>query len=596
MLRRRPLLLLGLVLAVGVWLILALFMGPRRVPIPIPAAKAVVFDPFQSAPLRPYGRFLDALRARDTRALEDLLPASSGYLTYRILLALAQDGSLPASARAGYFKRALTLRVVNPLAKKENRKLELSYAQVAEQAGLKQDAVAAYRQALPDKAAVSGLKRLADPLKLADVFLQAGRYQGALNALAGRHVPSIAAPAYRALGQNQQALAAYERWLAEDPDSATARYGKARALLALGKYAQADALFAALPGAAALYGRALVAEHEKRPDEAITYLLRTGEAAYMWRATGLLEQKQRFAEAIGVYLKIAEMNSSYADDAAYRALVLARRTNDQSAAAKAEKLLPAFSFLGQQEGKPLGLPQTESSLPPVPSVLELANALARANDLPDALGELRFALRAAPDEQTSDAIGQALEAYGAYYQAQRAAESYLQKGSQDLRTWKLAYPQAYASSVLTQAKTWDVAPALIWAVMRQESRFYPRAVSSANAQGLMQVIPSTWNWLAGLLGESPADPFDPAANIRYGAFYLHRLLQQFHGDLELVVPAYNGGPGYVGRLYASSQVNKDKADFLRFIDKSQTREYLQQVLLNYEVYRALYPPAQAARK
>jgi soluble lytic murein transglycosylase len=124
--------------------------------------------------------------------------------------------------------------------------------------------------------------------------------------------------------------------------------------------------------------------------------------------------------------------------------------------------------------------------------------------------------------------------------------------------------------------------------MRQESAFYPRAISVADAQGLMQVIPSTWTWLAELRQETPGDPFDPATNVRYGVYYLRRLMDRFDGDLELVVAAYNRGQGYISRLYQGSVVNSDRDEFYRFIDAFETREYLQIVMHNYQVYRLLY--------
>ncbi|MEI2422272.1 transglycosylase SLT domain-containing protein, partial [Arthrospira platensis SPKY2] len=86
--------------------------------------------------------------------------------------------------------------------------------------------------------------------------------------------------------------------------------------------------------------------------------------------------------------------------------------------------------------------------------------------------------------------------------------------------WRLAYPRAYADAVVAHAASFGVEPALVWAVMRQESAFSPVAVSTSNAQGLMQVIPSTWTWLAELQREPPGDPFDPDTNVRYGTYYL----------------------------------------------------------------------------
>ena len=308
----------------------------------------------------------------------------------------------------------------------------------------------------------------------------------------------------------------------------------------------------------------------------------------MWGATDLLEAQNRAEDTIPLYLELAGMGSSYADDAAYRALVLAERYGDDAAAQRARALLPAFSYFGLREGLGLGLPQT-SSLPELePPVLALADALMGAHDPEAAVGELLFALRDARGEAATVAIAEKLQALGEFRQSARAAETYIERGSRDLRTWRTAYPRAYPSLVSAQAALREIEPELIWAVMRKESRFYPQAVSHTGAEGLMQFVSLTWDWVAELLGETPGDPFNPEDNIRYGAFYLRWLTDYFGGDLERVVPSYNGGQGYIGRLFESEPIGGDKTEFYRFIDRAEPREYLQSVLLDYEIYKELY--------
>jgi soluble lytic murein transglycosylase len=108
--------------------------------------------------------------------------------------------------------------------------------------------------------------------------------------------------------------------------------------------------------------------------------------------------------------------------------------------------------------------------------------------------------------------------------------------------------------------------------------------------GLMQVTPPTWDWLGQLQKDAPpADPFDPTANIRYGAYYLGFLMRQFQGDTALAVSSYNRGQGYIGRLFDGPEVKRNMNDLYRNIDSVETREYMQSVLVNIAVYRALYP-------
>src|SRR5690606_40764615 len=83
--------------------------------------------------------------------------------------------------------------------------------------------------------------------------------------------------------------------------------------------------------------------------------------------------------------------------------------------------------------------------------------------------------------------------------------------------------------------------------------------------------------------------FDVSTNIAYGATYLAWLDNYFDGDIELVIASYNGGQGYVRRLFTSDFVAENKDEFYREIDRSETREYLQRVYENLAVYRALYP-------
>ena len=125
--------------------------------------------------------------------------------------------------------------------------------------------------------------------------------------------------------------------------------------------------------------------------------------------------------------------------------------------------------------------------------------------------------------------------------------------------------------------------------MRQESRFDPGAFGYVAERGLMQILPATQDWIAEQLGEeiSPGEAFTPQASVRMGAWYLRYLLDYYHGDLELTVAAYNGGPGNVD-AWRDDPLVANRADFIRWIGFGQTREYLENVSLNYRVYQALY--------
>jgi len=97
----------------------------------------------------------------------------------------------------------------------------------------------------------------------------------------------------------------------------------------------------------------------------------------------------------------------------------------------------------------------------------------------------------------------------------------------------------YEELIQEAALRFALAPALIRAVIRTESAFNASAVSSAGAQGLMQLMPE----LANEMGVT--DPFDPRENIMAGSQYLSALLTDYAGDVELALASYNAGPGAV---------------------------------------------------
>ena len=580
-------LLLGLILGLVLALLLPA-LGGRQRPPGFAEVRVSTVDPYESEVLEPYGRFRDAVAAGDTATLAELA-SGRDFLAYRAALTLARDPALAPAARLGHYQRMLVLRLDDPLARSERRSLHLEMARVAEAAGDAAVAVASYREALPEDEAVEALKRLqTNPYRLANSFLQDRLNRLALEALGGLTAPSIEAPAHRALGEYGPALDAYERWLQEQPGNLDARFGQAWSTYYLGDLDAADSLFAALPGSNALYGRAIIANRQGNLDRAVTLLTQTGEARWLWLATGLLEARDRYQEALPIYLRLARGGSSYADDAAYRALVLAGRLGEGVAAAEAEALVPAGSFFGLKLGKGVVVPEGSTLDDVSPAALELARALIFVNDPEAAVGELLFALRQADTEPETVAIGEMLQSLGEFHRSQRAAQRFVSAGSREARTWRLAYPGAYPELVVREATGQDLEPELLWAIMRQESLFFPTAVSHTNAKGLMQVIPSTWNWLADLQNEPPGDPFDPADNIRYGAYYLGFLMNYLDDDPELVVSSYNRGQGYIKRLFEGPVVGQDKDELYREIDAFGTREYLQRVMVNYEIYKALY--------
>ncbi|HET7130344.1 MAG TPA: lytic transglycosylase domain-containing protein [Gaiellaceae bacterium] len=120
---------------------------------------------------------------------------------------------------------------------------------------------------------------------------------------------------------------------------------------------------------------------------------------------------------------------------------------------------------------------------------------------------------------------------------------------------RIRYPLRYSEYVRVHARAHELDPALMAAVIYQESKFQPSVESSSGAIGLMQLTPSTARGIAIRTGGSAfrtSDLYDPEINIRYGAWYLDNLFAKYH-DERLVLAAYNAGQGNVDRWLSHGQ-------------------------------------------
>ena len=155
-----------------------------------------------------------------------------------------------------------------------------------------------------------------------------------------------------------------------------------------------------------------------------------------------------------------------------------------------------------------------------------------------------------------------------------------------------AYPVEYEAAIRLRAGAEGIDPAWPAAVILAESSYRPEAVSSANAQGLMQLLPDTAEWIAEKFGETYAEGclFDPEVNIRYGCWYLGYLYRRFGGDIACATAAYHAGQGRVDEWLNSPEYSPDGAT-LAAIPSQATDTYVKRVLKYYEKYKELYAQA-----
>ncbi len=157
-----------------------------------------------------------------------------------------------------------------------------------------------------------------------------------------------------------------------------------------------------------------------------------------------------------------------------------------------------------------------------------------------------------------------------------------------LAVWRTAYPLPFEQSVKGAAARHRLDPMLVAGVIRQESAFQADAVSRAGAEGLMQVLPKTGRKLARRLklGYAHARLFDPEYNLRLGTLYLADLLEML-GGAEVALAAFNAGKERVA-VWQAERHFEDPAEFVESIPITETRDYVQIVMRNAELYRILY--------
>lgn len=147
------------------------------------------------------------------------------------------------------------------------------------------------------------------------------------------------------------------------------------------------------------------------------------------------------------------------------------------------------------------------------------------------------------------------------------------------------------------AAQYNLQPAFVMAIIRNESSFRTNAESSVGARGLMQLMPDTAEWIAGKLDDHSYtfdSMWDAETNIRYGCWYLGYLTRLFHGDAELVSAAYHAGQTTVTQWLSDRTKSPDGVSLdLAKLSDGPTKQYIGRVTQTYGIYQTLLYPDEA---
>jgi soluble lytic murein transglycosylase len=155
---------------------------------------------------------------------------------------------------------------------------------------------------------------------------------------------------------------------------------------------------------------------------------------------------------------------------------------------------------------------------------------------------------------------------------------------------QLLYPRYFYDYISEDAKSFGTDPTLVLAIMREESRFNPRAKSEAAARGLLQFIITTARQIGrdvGLLDVAPEDLYDPRVIIRLGAKYISTLSKDFANDHYNVAASYNAGPKQTA-LWSRLAPAPGDDYFLSAINFDETKQYVRKVMNSYKRYVEIY--------
>lgn len=538
-----------------------------------------------------------ATHSPDRRALLEERILASHERTGTLSLALQQSGSDTAVADGSRLPAGMARDLRTDLSADE----WLERADQAMEDGHSEDAIAAY-----------------------DAALAAG-----LDEKATRHARRERGHALFRIRRYDEALTAFGTLLPE-PE---ARFWYARSLARAGRVNEAVRSFETIGGARdarygtwSLYLAGTLLEDNGQTERAMALYEQVARQDptergldALWRVGWSAYGHEKYQHAREVFVELAKRSEPI--DALRPRYWAARAAEGLGKRGEAKRELRAialeypFSYYGWRAGERLGKESLASQasgdagtrrLPSGPSQIdprevERVELLLEADLRDFAAEELGTIVDRARGLDDRKALGRLYVRTGDYHRAQRlVVDAYrdslsrgIQPGNESL--WWLSWPPAYRE-VVTDVFPRDavIDPALVWAIMREESGYRPWVTSSAGARGLLQIMPTTGAQLAqkkGYTDFEPDDLYTPRVNIDLGAAYLDELGRRFPGRLSAAIGSYNAGPTAVNGWLQGSEKDRDDDAWVEDIPYHQTRAYVKRVLRSLHVYRTMYPPA-----
>ena len=305
--------------------------------------------------------------------------------------------------------------------------------------------------------------------------------------------------------------------------------------------------------------------------------------ALYWRGRLYEDVEHDLSQALNYYntLNVDYVNSYYANLARQRIAAIGQRVAVQPA--------PALASVRAVEDPELTDVLPENDIHLIKARL-LANAALNEYIRPEIqLSETSGQWGAFAEAQIYESFGENTRALQAMKRSRIPFFS-LPVNAVPMSYWQLVFPRPYWAQLESDSRANGLDPHLVAALIRQESEFNPQAISRMNAYGLMQLLPSVGKSLAKKDGDrhfKTSQLLDPSINLRMGTQDLRKSIDRYNGQVEYALAAYNAGDSPVHQ-WMSTNNYKDIAEWVESIPYTETRDYVEGIIRNRELYRAVY--------